>query len=238
MAEKVVFVTGGTGGFGSVLAHALAKKGYNVGFSYLKNEAKARDIENAWPGRAAAYRADVSDFENARAMAKFISDKWGRLDALINCAGITRDGLLVKTSIPDWQEVMDVNLKGVFNCVKACLPLLIDSGGGHIINISSYSGVKGKKGQAAYSASKAALIGLTVGASAELGQYGIKVNAVLPGYMPTGMGPAAGEAMEKAKQDSMLGALSSPEDAAGIVVSVLETSSITGQVFPVESRVM
>ena len=238
MAEKVVFVTGGTGGFGAALVHLLAGNGSKVGFSWLKNKKRACALEEAWPGRAEAVRADVSDFENARAMAKFISDKWGRLDALINCAGITRDGLLVKTSVSDWQEVMDVNLKGVFNCVKACLPLLIDSGGGHIINISSYSGVKGKKGQAAYSASKAALIGLTVGAAAELGQYGIRVNAVLPGYLPTGMGPAAGEAMEKAKQASMLGVLSFPEDAARIVAGLLETSSITGQVFPVESRVI
>ena len=238
MGEKIVFVTGGTGGFGACLVRMLIENGCKVGFSYLKNAGKARELEDAWPGRAAALRADITDRESARAMASFILDKWGRLDALINCAGITKDGLLVKTSVSDWQEVMDVNLKGAFSSIKACLPLLIDSGGGHVINISSYSGVKGKKGQAAYSASKAALIGLTVGAAAELGQYGIKVNAVLPGYMPTGMGPVAGEAMEKAKQDSMLGVLSNPEDAARIVVSLLETSSITGQVFPVESRVV
>ena len=131
---------------------------------------------------------------------------------------------------------MEVNLKGCFNTVKAFAPLMMKSGGGHMINISSYSGARGKAGQAAYSASKAALIGLTYTLAKELSEYKIKVNAVLPGYMPTEMGSKASEAMKKAKEESITGSLSDPKKVAEFIAYLITTENITGQVFCLDSR--
>jgi len=134
--------------------------------------------------------------------------------------------------------VIATNLRGCFNVIKTAAPLLIKSGGGHIVNISSYSGLKGNSGQAAYSASKAAVIGLTHAAAVELSGYNIKVNALLPGYMPTGMGVGSSAALEEARERSILKKLSSPVEAAEFVATLLKTENVTGQVFSLDSRIM
>jgi NAD(P)-dependent dehydrogenase (short-subunit alcohol dehydrogenase family) len=129
---------------------------------------------------------------------------------------------------------MAVNVKGAFNVMKACVPLM--KNGGHVVNISSYSGLKGKKGQAAYSASKAALLGLTKTAACELAPGNIRVNAVMPGYMPTGMGTAAYDAVEQAKAESLLNCLSDPREMAQFIAWLVTTKTITGQTFVFDSR--
>ncbi|MDA8168240.1 MAG: SDR family NAD(P)-dependent oxidoreductase [Nitrospiraceae bacterium] len=236
--EKTVLITGGTGGLGGRLALRLHEEGYNVAINFRNNELEAKRLLKHMGESALAIKGDIGDFESVKAMAGTVFEKWGSLDALVNCAGITRDCLLVKLQPAQWDEVINVNLNGPFNTIKVFLPLLINAGGGHIVNVSSFSGLRGKRGQAAYSASKSALLGLTYGAAAELGKYNIRVNAVLPGYMPTKMGAGAADAMEKAKTDSALGKLSDPSEAASFIAWLLKAECITGQVFSVESRII
>jgi 3-oxoacyl-[acyl-carrier protein] reductase len=169
-------------------------------------------------------------------MAREVENRWGRLDVLINNAGISRDALLVRLDEADWDQVLKVNLRGCLNTARAFVPLLEAAGGGHIINISSRSGLSGRAGQAAYSASKAALLGLTLSLAAELGPLDIRVNALLPGYMPTGMGKRNEKAMERARKESMLKRLSEPSEAASFVLWLAGTENITGQIFTLDSR--
>ena len=167
-----------------------------------------------------------------------IEKRFGRLDAVINNAGITKDNLLLRQSEGDWDRLINTNLKGCFNVIRAMAPLMERSGGGHMLNISSYSGVKGKAGQAAYSASKAALIGLSHTVAKELAGHGIRVNVLLPGYMMTEMGAGAQKAMEKAREESISNNLSDPLEVAAFVAYLLGTKNITGQVFSLDSRII
>ncbi|MDA8387111.1 MAG: SDR family NAD(P)-dependent oxidoreductase [Nitrospiraceae bacterium] len=234
--QRGVLITGGAGGLGSALALRLTDEGYRVAINFRGGGAAAERLTRKLGASALALRADVGDPGEMYAAAEALRAGWGRLEALINCAGIARDALLVKLEPEEWDEVIRVNLTGAFNAIRSFAPLMTGPGGGHIINVSSYSGLKGKRGQAAYSASKAALIGLTLGAAAELGGRNIRVNAVLPGYMPTRMGAAAPGAMREAEKDSLLGRLSGAEEAASFIAGLLRMECITGQVYPVESR--
>lgn len=236
MTNKVAVVTGGTGGLGREIALAFYENAYRVAINYLESEKSAQEIVGAIGDAAIAVKADVSRFENVSKMAETVYKKWGRVDVLINNAGVAKDALLIKQGEKDWDRIIDVNLKGVFNAIKAFAPLMRD--GGHIVNISSYSGLKGKEGQSAYSASKAALLGLTKTAAIELAENKIKVNAILPGYMPTKMGINAEEALKKAKEDSLLNTLSDPKEAARFIIYLAGTENITGQVFCLESRII
>lgn len=231
-------VTGAARGLGREIALTLAGSDYNVAINYLASGSEAKEMAEEMGERAFIVKADVGDIKQVKGMAAAIYKKWGRVDVLINNAGIARDKLLLKTSEEDWDEVLRVNLKGCFNTIRAFSHIMIKSRGGHIINISSYSGLKGKEGQAAYSASKAAILGLTYTAAKELAEYNIRVNALLPGYMRTGMGIAAAKAMEKARAESISGSLSKPEEAAEFVAYILRTDNITGQVFSLDSRII
>lgn len=229
-------MTGGSRGLGAEIVLALGRAGYGVAINYVKGKEAAQDVARLVGSDAFAVRADVGEAEEARKMVDAIKDRWGRLDVLVNNAGITRDALFVRAMEADWDEVMRVNLSGCFNSVRACVPLLAAAGGGHIVNISSRTALVGKPGQAAYSASKAALLGLTRTLAVELGAVNIRVNALMPGYMPTDMGRKAGEAMERAKKESMLGSLALSEEAASFILWILSTENITGQVFTLDSR--
>lgn len=230
-------MTGGSKGLGRETAITLADRGCNVALNYNRSKTEAATLVQGIGAAAIAVKADVGDLKQVIDMADIVCKKWGRVDALINNAGITRDGLLIKYKEADWDEVLRTNLKGCFNTIKAFVPLMIKSGGGHIINISSASGLKGKAGQAAYAASKAALIGLTYTMAEELGEYNIRVNAILPGYMPTAMGSEAEKAMEEAIEASVLKKLSGPCEAAAFISNFITTSSITGQIFRLDSRI-
>ncbi len=236
--KAVAVVTGASRGLGRQTALTLGRMGYRVALNYLGSEEEAEEVAREIGENAIAIKADVGDLEQAEKMADKIYNKWGRIDAIINNAGITKDNLLIKFDEKEWDEILRINLKGCFNTIKVFSPFIIKSGGGHIINISSYSGVKGKEGQAAYSASKAALLGLTYTAARELGEYNIRVNAILPGYMPTEMGKTSEKAMEKAKKDSFLGRLSNPEEVSEFIAHLLTTKNITGQVFCLDSRIV
>ena len=231
-------ITGASRGLGKQIALTLSARGYQVAVNYATSEKEAFDVAERAGGMSFALRADVGAARQVKEMAIQIEKRFGRLDAVINNAGITKDNLLLRQSEDDWDRVINTNLKGCFNVMKVMAPLMKKSGGGHILNISSYSGVKGKAGQAAYSASKAALIGLSHTVARELAPYGIRVNVLLPGYMMTEMGTGAQRAMEKAQEDSISKDLSDPQEVAEFVAYLLGTTNITGQVFSLDSRII
>lgn len=234
---RVAVVTGSSRGLGKEIALTLGKSGYNVAVNYLASEEDAKKTAGEIGGNTVVIKADVGNLKQVQRMADAVFEKWGKVDALINNAGITRDSLIIKTKEEEWDEVMRINLKGCFNAIRAFSHVMMRSGG-HIINISSYSGLKGKEGQAAYSASKAGVLGLTYTAAKELAEYNIKVNALVPGYMQTDMGMGAEKAMADAKKESITGSLSGPKRVAEFVDFILKTNNITGQVFCLESRIV
>jgi 3-oxoacyl-[acyl-carrier protein] reductase len=234
--KKVALITGGSGGLGGEIARALGGAGYRVAITYLHNRDGAEKAVRSLGEDASVLRVDVGEPEDVRNVVAFLHERWGRLDALINSAGVTEDTLLPRLCEGAWDEVMRVNLRGSFLAARECIPLMGAGGGGHIVNVSSRSGLSGKTGQGAYSASKAALFGLTRSLAAECGEANIRVNALLPGYMATEMGVAAEGALDEAWQRSFLGTLSVPEEAASFVLWLLSTTSVTGQTFVLDSR--
>ena len=234
----VALVTGASRGLGRQIALALSENGYSVSVNYRSSSAKAAQLMEKTGRSSVALRADVGDSRQVRAIAEEIKREFGRLDVIINNAGITKDHLLLKQTELEWDSVIRTNLTGCFNVIRTLSPLMIESGGGHIINISSYSGLKGQAGQAAYSASKSALLGLTISAAQELSEYNIRVNAVLPGYMMTEMGAGAQKALEKVKHMSILKKLSQPREVADFILQLVKTENISGQIFNLDSRII
>jgi len=233
----VALITGASRGLGRQTAITLSANGYSVAVNYASSDKEAEDLIKTIGNNSIALKADVGDSKQVRAMADKIKKEFGRLDVIINNAGITKDNLLLKQTEQEWDSVIRTNLRGCFNVIKTLSPLIIQSGGGHILNISSYSGIKGKAGQAAYSASKAAILGLTASAAHELSEYNIRVNAVLPGYMMTEMGAMALKAAENARGESILNKLSQPQEVAEFILYVVKTQNISGQVFSLDSRI-
>ncbi len=232
----VALVTGASRGLGKEIAMALVKEGFTVFVNRLSAGQEASERWLSAGGDARLVRADVGDPSQVRRMAEHIEKESGRLDVVVNNSGITKDALLLKQSEKDWDSIIRTNLKGCFNIIKTMAPLLVKSGGGHIINISSRSGLAGNFGQAAYSASKAALLGLTYTAAVELAMHNIRVNSVLPGFMMTDMAMGARGAVDEAIRKSVLKRLSDPAEVAAMIISIIRTKNITGQVFSLDSR--
>ncbi len=238
-SRPVALVTGASRGLGSELAIALSRSGYAVAANYRSSDSDASALlQKIDASGAILIKADVGDSAQVETIRMAIEKRFGRLDAVINSAGITKDNLLLRQSEKEWDETISTNLKGCFNTMRMLSPLIARSGGGHIVTISSYSGLKGKAGQAAYSASKAALLGLTRSAAIELAEYDIRVNAVLPGYMATQMGQGAKKAMQAAREESVIGRLSDTGEVSGFILYLLKTRNITGQVFGLDSRII
>jgi len=238
MANKTILITGAARGLGRTLALTLAKRGHSIIVNYLKAVDDAEEVARLAGNGSRAIRADVGELSEVLALASGIEAGFGRLDAVINNAGITTDKILLRQTEEEWDAVIRTNLTGNFQVIRTMLPLLIRSGGGHIINISSRSGLRGRAGQPAYSASKAGVIGLTLSAAQECAAYGIRVNALMPGYLETDMGRQAGAAMKEAVQQSLLKKLSAGQEAADFIAFLLETDGITGQVFSLDSRII
>ncbi|HTR45085.1 MAG TPA: SDR family NAD(P)-dependent oxidoreductase, partial [Thermodesulfovibrionales bacterium] len=208
-----------------------------VVINYLHSHKDAGELAQMLGTRAVAIRADVGSLEEVKDMVEKVRDLWERVDVLVNNAGVVRDGLLIGYQERDFDEVLRVNLKGCFNTVRTLAPLMAKSGGAHIVNISSTSGLKGRVGQAAYSAAKAGVIGFSLSAARELAELNIMVNAVLPGYMPTDMGKGAEEAIRRATQESVLGTLSEPSEVARFIALLVTSKNVSGQVFCLDSRI-
>jgi len=189
LQDKIILVTGASRGIGRAIARAAATAGACVILNYHGREAGIKSLINELKKlnkRALAVRADVSNSKDVKKMFSIIKKRFGRLDVLVNNAGIRRDSLLMNTPEKDWDDILDVNLKGTFLCMKEAVKLMLLSGG-RIINITSIVGTNGNRGQAAYSASKAGIVGLTKSAAKELGSIGITVNAIAPGLIDTDM---------------------------------------------------
>jgi 3-oxoacyl-[acyl-carrier protein] reductase len=232
---KVALVTGGSRGIGRAIALELAERGADVGINYAGNEAAAaqvvKEVENM--GRKAlAIQADVSNPSAVDEMFKKVLDVFGRIDILVNNAGITRDNLLMRMKEEDWDQVIDINLKGAFLCTKAVLRQMMRQKAGRIINITSISSVAGTAGQANYASSKAGLIALTKTTAREVASRGITVNAVAPGFIQTEMTDVLGEEYKQQLLEQIpLGRIGDPKDVARLVgfLASDDAAYITGQ---------
>ena len=195
LQNRLALVTGGSRGIGRAIALKLAALGADVAIIYSGNAVAADEVcEQAVKlgVRSAAFMCDVSDFASAKKTVDMIKEEFGKIDILINNAGITRDGLIVSMKEEAFDEVIDVNLKGAFNMIRHCSPIFIRNRSGKIINISSIAGLIGNAGQANYSASKAGLIGLTKATARELASRNICCNAIAPGFIDTDMTASIG----------------------------------------------
>ena len=194
---KSALITGGSRGIGRGIVERFLEEGADVAFTYVsspeKAEATASELASKHGRRVLAIRSDAGDPAQAQKAVDEVVGAWGKLDVLVNNAGITRDQLLMRMSEADWDAVIATNLKSVFNMTKAVMRVMLKQRNGSIINMSSVVGVKGNAGQANYAASKAGLIGLTKSLSRELGKAGITVNAVSPGYLETTMSSTLSE---------------------------------------------
>jgi len=244
---QTAIVTGATKGIGLAIAKRLAAYGMNVLINYRSDEARA-ELARAEAQEAAkaagqtqntviSCKADVSDPLQCESLVKAAIDNFGRVDVLVNNAGITKDGLLMRMSAESFEDVIKNNLSSAFFMSRAVAPIMLRARRGAIVNISSVAGTKGNPGQANYSASKAGMIGLTLTTAKELGSRGIRINAVAPGFIETDMTGKLGETLvEKARQSISLGRLGKPEEVAELVLflSTDASSYITGQVIAVD----
>ncbi len=236
---SVALVTGGSRGIGRVIAENLAKSGINIAICYSGNENAAQEtIESCKKhGVQAMYiKADVSNADDVSEMFNQIKELMGPVEILVNNAGITRDGLLLRMSEADYDAVLDTNLKGTFLCTKAAIKDMMKARNGRIINITSIVGVQGNAGQANYSASKAGVIGFTKSVAREYGSKGVTVNAVAPGFIQTAMTDQLPDNVKDAYLKQIpLARFGTPEDVADVVdfLASDKASYITGQVIEV-----
>lgn len=238
-SDKVVIVTGSSRGIGKSIALSFAKEGAAVVVSGRSEEALKRVAEEieSLGGKALAIAADVAVVEDAKKLLDKTIEAFGKIDILINNAGITRDNLLFRLSEEDWDSVLDTNLKGSFNCIKFSARPMMKNKGGVIINITSVVGQTGNAGQTNYSASKAGLIGLTKSVAKELASRNIRVNAVAPGFIATDMTENLSDKVKEELIKSIpLAKLGSVEDVAELVMflSSEKAKYITGQVINVD----
>lgn len=238
--ESVALVTGGSRGIGRAICLELARQGAAVAVNYAGNERAAQETVEACRtlgAEAEAFRADVADPTACEELIKAVKDRFGKVDVLVNNAGITRDGLLMTAKAEDFSQVLDTNLKGAYFCMKAASKLMMRQRYGRIVNLSSVVGLRGNAGQTGYAASKAGILGLTKAAAKELATRNITVNAVAPGLIDTDMTAVLPENAKNAMLSTIpMGRPGAPEDVARAVAFFIQPESayITGQVLCVD----
>lgn len=239
---KVAIVTGAAQGIGKAISLLLARRGADVvsaDINIEKAEETASEIESIGR-RSIAVKVNVADPEDVERMVQTVIERFGKIDILVNNAGITRDRLILRMTEEDWDAVMDINLKGTFNCTKSCIRHMSRQKSGKIVNIASVVGEMGNAGQANYAASKAGVIGFTKTIAREFAQRGINVNAIAPGYIQTPMTEALPEKVkEELKRLIPMERLGQPEDVAQAVLFLVSEASsyITGQVLNVNGGI-
>lgn len=236
---KTAIITGATRGIGKGIALKLAEHGANVAFTYVSSEEKALAIEKeliALGVKAKAYKSDASVMSDAEALVKDVNATFGGIDILVNNAGITKDNLLMRMSEVDFDRVMEVNLKSVFNMTKSVQRTMLKQRSGSIINMTSVVGVKGNAGQSNYAASKAGVIGFTKSIALELGSRNIRCNAIAPGFIETEMTEKLDEQVIADWRNTIpLKRGGTPEDVANVTAFLASNMSayVTGQVLHV-----
>ena len=239
LKDKVVIVTGASRGIGEAIANQLSNCGSKIVLVSRNTEAldSVKESINSQGGNAVAMPGDISNLNSFSEIAANTVSKWERIDILVNNAGITRDNIIMRMKEEDWDSVLNVNLKGCFNGIKAVTRHMIKNKSGKIISITSVIGQMGNAGQSNYAASKAGIIGLTKSMAKELGSRNITVNAVSPGYISTEMTEKLDEELkEKTKASIPLERLGTPQDVANLVCFLAseEAGYITGQTFNVD----
>ena len=240
LQEKNAIVTGGSLGIGTAICLDLAENGANVALNYRKHADEANALAEkirAMGRKALVVQADVSNFEDAQKMTDKVVAEWGNLDLLVCNAGINWDGVIWKMKEEQWDAVINIDLKGYFNYIRAAAPLFREQRHGRIVNLTSINGMRGKFGQANYSAAKAGIIGLTKTVAKELGGRGITCNAVAPGLILTAMMDAMPEEAKNASlSETAIKRLGTPEDVAYIVSFLCSDKAqhITGEVIKVD----
>jgi 3-oxoacyl-[acyl-carrier protein] reductase len=240
LTGKVALVTGGSRGIGRAIALQLAELGADVAVNYQGNAGAAQEVVDAIRAmgrRSVSVQADVREGGAVEAMIKQVTQELGGLHILVNNAGITRDNLMMRMKEEDWDMVLDTNLKGAFNTIKAAQRALIKGRYGRIVNITSIAGVSGNAGQSNYASAKAGMIGLTKSVAKELGSRGITCNAVAPGFVPTDLTATLPEELvQEAVRHTPLGRLGTSEDVAKAVAFLVSDAAefITGQVLNVD----
>jgi 3-oxoacyl-[acyl-carrier protein] reductase len=237
---KTAVVTGASRGIGRAIALKLAEQGANIAVNYVSSEQEglklAQEIEN-FGGRALVLKADVSVFSEAEQLIAMAKAEFGTIDILVNNAGITRDGLLMRMSEDDFDRVVEVDLKGVFNCTRHAVPIMVKQRSGRIVNITSVVGILGNAGQVNYAAAKAGVIGLTKSLAKEIGSRNITVNAVAPGFIETDMTSGLSDKVKELTKESIaLKRFGKPENIADTVLFLASDAGgyITGQVISVD----
>jgi 3-oxoacyl-[acyl-carrier protein] reductase len=238
LTDNTVLVTGGTRGIGRAIVEAFAEAGARVAFTYRSSTDEAEALVDTLEDQgteAVSLQGDVADFEVAQSHVDAVLDRWGTLDVLVNNAGITRDGLMLRLKEEDWDAVVDTNLKGVFNFSKAAYRPMMRSGGS-IVNISSVVGTTGNAGQTNYAASKAGIVGFSKSLAKELGSRDVNVNVVAPGYVQTDMTDELDEDTRETILDAVpLDRLASPSEIADAVLFLSSPAAnyVTGHVLHV-----
>lgn len=240
--SKVVIVTGASRGLGKEIALCFGKAGNKVLVNYLSHEQDASAVADeilAGGGDAFPFHADVRVTADVNSMIHETIKRWGVLDVLVNNAGATADGLLLRMTERNWDEVIDINLTGPFKCTRAAAGIMSKQHHGHIINIASIVGVQGREGQANYSASKAGLIAFTKACAKEFGCFNIQVNTILPGFLFTSMGSTVSDGIfERVQKENALGRSSDLIEAAAFARHLSSMQNVSGQVFNLDSRVI
>ena len=234
-SAKVAIVTGGSRGIGRAIVQSLAREGAKVAFTYAQSKTQADEVANG--DSIVAYQADVTSFDQAKNLVKQVKERFGRIDILVNNAGITKDKLLALMSEKDWDDVLDTNLKGIFNLTKQVVGVMIRQRSGAILNITSISGIVGMAGQVNYSSSKAGMIGFTKALAKEMAKANITVNALALGFVETDMtGVLNPDYRAKALEQIPLGRFAKPEEIAEVALFLLSptASYITGQILQVD----
>ena len=244
LKDKTVIITGASRGIGRGIATVLANNGANVAFTYSKSENEANTLINelnSCQSKIKAYRSNAASFNDCEEFVKKVINDFGKIDVLINNAGITRDNLLLRMTETDFDKVIEINLKSVFNMVKACQRVFLKNRSGSIVNISSIVGVKGNAGQSNYAASKAGIIGFTKSIALELGSRNIRSNVIAPGFIETEMtNELDNEIIQKWIQGIPLKRSGKPEDVANLCLFLSSdlSSFITGQVINVDGGML
>ncbi len=239
---KTVLITGASGGLGQALSHAFSKENVRLGLHVFRQEAVGTALVADYRSKgsdAHLFSADLRDADNVRMMFRVLNEKWGKLDLLINSAGMSQNALFHKQNSEGWDEVMALNLSGVFYSMREAAVLMEKQGKGHIINIASGAAFAGRAGQSAYAASKRGLIALSQNAAMEWGSRGIQVNSICPGYLETPMTAALSPAQSKKLiSENVLGRASTLEEVAAFVLMLSKMRHVSAQVFHLDSRIV